>query len=99
MSELLDGLPSTVRALAEKYPACNCGDFGCCSSPRTIAIMEKVIELTTIHDRYCGDDGEELLWADLTTVALTAISQHGSAVEAIEYFLAVAMKEVPVFVH
>lgn len=88
-------LPRVVQALADKYPSCLRDDFSCCCGQRSKDIMNMILELVTIHPVYSTDEGEEKLWSDLGTVAATAIREKDEVLEAIESFLAAALKEVP----
>lgn len=93
--EDLGSLPKAVRALAEKYPACLCGDFSECRHSRTRQMMEMILELVIAHPKYMVDNGSELLWRDLATVALNAIEEGDDVVPAIESFLIAATDETP----
>lgn len=91
----LEGLPQAIKALAEKFPACSCGDYTGCHGQRTEAMMEKITDLTETHPVYSTDDGEEQLWADLANVAISALRERDNVLDAIDYFLGAAYEEVP----
>lgn len=88
-------VPRAVQVLADKYPACLNDDFSCCRGRRSRNIMSMIVELVIIHPVYSTDDGEDKLWSDLSTVALTAIREKDEVMEALESFLQAAMNEAP----
>lgn len=58
-------------------------------------MMEKIVDLVSVHPIYSTDDGEDQIWKDLTNVAISAIQEKDDVLDAIDEFLGAAFEEVP----